>query len=239
MCDRCEQISPFLSRRRALGGCLALAGAALAPWPSRAAAGPGAPNAVAPQEALDRLMAGNARYAANVSQNRDYSAGRAERASAQYPFAAIVGCADSRVAPELVFDQGPGQLFVVRVAGNFVNGGGLASLEYGVQYLGVPLIIVLGHSNCGAISSAIKVLQDGASLPGHLPDLIADLKPGVQAAIDRKPKDLLAEAIRSNVQYNVAQLRVDEPILADKVAHGEVKIVGGVYDIATGKVGLI
>jgi carbonic anhydrase len=239
MCNQCNQISPLLSRRRALGAGLAMAGVALTPIAARAAVGPGAPNAITPDAALARIIGGNARYAGNISENRDYSAGRAGRADAQYPIAAIVGCADSRVAPEVIFDQGLGQLFVVRVAGNLVDGDGLDSLEYGVKYLGVPLIVVLGHSNCGAISAAIKVLRDGASVPGHLPNLVADLKPGVQAAIDRKPKDLLGEAIRGNVAYNVAQLRADQPIIADMVAHGKVKVVGGVYDIATGKVGLI
>jgi carbonic anhydrase len=240
MCDQCDQAIRLLSRRRALGASLAFAGAAaLTPWRACAAVGPGAPNAIPPAEALARLTAGNARYAANAPTSGDSSAGRAERADAQYPIAAIVSCADSRVTPERIFDQGPGQLFVTRVAGNFVDPGGLASLEYGVKYLGVPLIIVLGHSNCGAIAAAIKVLKDGASLPGHLPNLVADLKPGVQPVIDRKPKDLLAEAIRGNVRYNVAQLRTDQPIIAEAVANGNVKVVGGVYDIASGKVALL
>ncbi len=217
-----------------------MAGAtSLASWRAAAAVGPGAPNAIGPSAALARIMQGNERYAANISANRDYSAGRAERADAQYPIAAVVGCADSRVSPELIFDQGPGQLFVVRVAGNFVNGAGIASLEYAVKYLGVPLIVVLGHSNCGAISAAIKVLAEGATLPGRLLDLVADLKPGVQAAIDRKPENLLAAAISSNVTYNVGQLQGDEPIISGTVARGELKVVGGIYDIATGKFGLL
>jgi carbonic anhydrase len=166
----------------------------------------------------------------------DYGAGRVERAKAQYPIAAIVSCSDSRVVPELAFDQGPGQLFVVRVAGNSVNGDGLASLEYGTKFLGVPLIMVLGHSGCGAISAAIKVIKEGAQLPGHLPNLMQDLKPAVQAAMLRKPKDLLAEATRENVRRNVARLMADQPIIAGQVAAGTVNVVGGVYDIATGRV---
>lgn len=240
MCGQCDQVSQRLSRRRALGASLAFAGAAsLTPWRARAAVGPGAPNAIPPAAALARIIEGNIRYAANAPMNCDGSAGRAERADAQYPIAAIVSCADSRVTPERIFDQGPGQLFVTRVAGNFVDPGGLASLEYGVKYLGVKLIVVLGHSNCGAIAAAIKVLKDGASLPGHLPALVADLKPGVQPVIDHKPKDLLAEAIRGNVRYNVAQLQAAQPIVAASVASGAVKVVGGVYDIASGKVALL
>ena len=240
MCPLCDQAVPRLSRRRALGAGLAFAGAAaLVPWRANAAVGPGAPNAIPPAAALARLMEGNTRYAANTAMNRNDAASRADRADAQYPIAAIVGCADSRVAPERFFDQGAGQLVVIRVAGNFVDPSGLASLEYGVKYLGIPMIVVLGHSNCGAVAAAIKVLKDGATLPGHLPNLVADLKPGVQPVIDRKPKDLLAEAIRGNVRYNVAQLQKDQPIIAEAVTHGTVKIVGGVYDIASGRVALL
>ena len=139
-------------------------------------------NAISPADALKRIMDGNARYAANAPNERDFSSGRAARAQAQYPIASIVSCADSRVAPELAFDQAPGDLFVVRVAGNVVNTDLLASLEYGAQFLGSPLIMVLGHSNCGAIDAAIKVVQTKAVLPGHLPELIAGLKPAVIVA---------------------------------------------------------
>src|SRR3546814_17031395 len=97
---------------------------------------------------------------------------RAARAQAQYPIASILVCADSRVAPELLFDQAPGELFVTRVAGNFVNDDGLASLEYGVKFLGIPLIVVLGHSGCGAVGATIKVVQETAALPGHPPGLV-------------------------------------------------------------------
>src|SRR4029077_5997837 len=97
--------------------------------------------------------------------------------NAQFPIAAILSCSDSRLAPELAFDQGPGDIFVVRVAGNFVNIDGLASMEFAVKVLGVPLIMVLGHSNCGAIASAVKVVMDRAELPGHLPELIKSIEP--------------------------------------------------------------
>jgi len=108
-------------------------------------------------------------YAANTPNERDFSSGRAARAQVQYPIAAILSCADSRVAPELAFDQGPGDLFVVRVAGNIVTPDLLASLEYGVEFLGVPLVMVLGHSGCGAVDAAIKVLKTKAVLPGLCP----------------------------------------------------------------------
>jgi carbonic anhydrase len=198
-----------------------------------------APNAIAPDEAWTRLLDGNARYVANNPTNKDFSAGRTARAQAQFPIAGIVSCADSRVAPELVFDQGPGELFIVRVAGNFVNDDGLASLEYGLKFLGIPLLVVLGHSGCGAVDATIKVIKDKAKLPGRLPELVAALKPGVEAAIAKKPGDLLAEAIAENVRHNVKRLTAARPIVSSLVAAGSVKIVGGVYDIATGKVNLV
>ncbi|WNC94200.1 carbonic anhydrase [Paraburkholderia sp. FT54] len=198
-----------------------------------------APNSIPPAEALDRLMQGNARYAANTPSNKDFSAGRAARVPAQYPIAAIVGCADSRVAPELAFDQGPGDLFVVRVAGNFVNNDILASLEYGVEFLGVPLIMVLGHTNCGAVTAAVKVLKDGTHLPGHLPELVRAIKPAVQLANAGHGEDLVAQATLENVRLNTNRLMVSKPLIGPYVKSGKVKVVGGVYDLATGKITLL
>ncbi len=184
-------------------------------------------------------MKGNERYAANTSQRRDFSAGRAARATAQYPVAAILSCSDSRVAPELAFDQGPGDLFVVRLAGNFVSDDGLASLEYAVKFLGAPLLMVLGHANCGAVAAAIKVVKDRAELPGHLPELINSIKPAVIAAHGRHPSDLLAAAIEENVKLNVKRMQDDAPILSEALAAKKIAAVGGVYDLATGKVSLV
>lgn len=240
MCQLCDDNRLRPSRRRLLQGGLALAGAAaIAGLPALPAFAQAAPNAIAPDLALARIMEGNGRYAANTSTNKDYSAGRAARAQAQYPIAAIVSCADARVAPELVFDQGPGELFVTRVAGNFVNDDGLASLEYGVKFLGVPLLMVLGHSGCGAVSATIKVVQEGVALPGHLPALVDAMKPGIEAAIARKPADLVQEATIENVRHNVRRLQTAKPIVAELVAAGKVKVVGGVYDIASGRVVLV
>src|ERR1700761_7757987 len=198
-----------------------------------------APNSIAPAEALDRLMQGNARYAANTPSNKDFSAGRAARVGAQYPIAAIVGCADSRVAPELAFDQGPGDIFVVRVAGNFVNEDGLASLEYGVKFLRVPLIMVLGHTNCGAVSATVDAIQKGVVLPGHLPDLARSLKPAVAIAQLHGDADLKANATIENVRLNANRLSVSKPVIGRYVSEGKVKVVGAVYDLATGKVNLL
>ena len=244
MCDICDnaQHEPDVSRRHFLRtGALAT----VAPWTigrAFAAAPPGAAppqNTIAPADALKRVTEGNARYVANTPNERDFSAGRAARAQAQYPIAAILSCADSRVAPELAFDQAPGDLFVVRVAGNVVTADLLASIEYGVQFLGVPLIMVLGHSSCGAVDAAIKVVKDKAVLPGHLPELITALKPAVMTAQKVKSGELLENATKENVKLQVARLKSSPPIVQKLYAGKKIDIVGGVYDIATGKVTMV
>lgn len=241
MCDECRIVALGSSRRAMLGmTAAATIGSALWMRPAQAvdlAASELAPaNAISPDAALQRLMDGNARYVGNASTQHDFSAARAARAQAQYPIAGILSCADSRLAPEIAFDQAPGELFVVRLAGNFVNNDGLASLEFGVAVLGIPLLMVLGHSGCGAIDATIKVIQDGITLPGHLPELVEALKPGVQRAIDAKPQNLLDAAIIENVRYNMERLQKATPILGELVEAGKVKVVGAVYDIATGKI---
>ena len=243
MCEHCEASSTALSRRSVMAGAASLLAASALPLAKARAEQPQTstppPNAVAPTEALDRLMQGNASYAAGEAECKDYSVGRAERAGAQYPIAAILSCSDSRVVPELAFDQGPGEIFVVRVAGNFVNLDGLASMEYAVKILGVPLLMVLGHTNCGAVDAAIKVVKDRTELPGHLPDLVKSIEPAVIAAHGRHPSNLLAATIEENVRLNVKRLIDDTPILADALAAKKIAISGGVYDIATGKVNLV
>jgi len=246
MCTQCGDIShqPAVSRRSFLSaGALA----ALTPWtlgkaiaadPPKPGAAPPA-NAISPADALKRLMEGNARYAANSPSERDFSSGRAARAQAQYPIASILGCADSRVVPDLVFDQSPGDLFVCRVAGNIVTNSLLASLEYGVQFLGSPLIVVVGHSGCGAVDAAIKTAQTDAKLPGHLPELVAAIKPSVVLAEKNKTGTLLDNAILENVRQQVARLKTASPIVQKAYRDKKIDIAGGVYDIATGKVTLI
>jgi carbonic anhydrase len=236
MCDSCSRNASRLSRRSLLWGGAAFASAAAMSLQGVSAQTAAPQNAISPEEALKRLMDGNARYAANTSANRDYSAGRAARVSAQYPIAAILSCSDSRVAPELAFDQAPGDLFVVRIAGNFVNDDGLASLEYAVKLLNTPLVMVLGHSNCGAVDAAIKVLKDGVTLPGHLQDMIRAIKPAVEVAKKDKPDDLLAAAVAENVRRGVRRLETAKPILAEFVQAKKVKVVGAHYDLVTGKI---
>ncbi len=234
MCQQC--VANGLSRRSLIrGGAAALAVAATVPLYSLAAqaadADPGNPD-----EAIQRLMDGNARYVANAPINTDFSHDRAERARGQAPFAAIVSCADSRVAPEVIFDQGPGDLFVVRVAGNFINEDGLASLEYGSLVLGIKTIVVLGHTACGAVSATIDAVKNGTELPGHLPSLINAIKPAVEAAMAAKPDDLLAAATAENAKLNAEYAATATPILSEAQKAGKLKTTSGVYDIATGAV---
>jgi carbonic anhydrase len=242
MCELCGSAHHRLSRRSLMAGAGAALAASTLPSARLWAAEPsveGAPNAISPDAALQRIMQGNARYAANAPTERDFSAGRAARASAQFPIAAILGCSDSRVVPDLVFDQSPGDLFVVRLAGNFVDDDGLASLEYAVKILGAPLVMVLGHTNCGAVAAAIKVVMERAQLPGHLPELIKSIEPAVIAAHARHPSDLLAATIEENVKLNVKRMKDDEPILSEALAAKKIAAVGGIYEIATGTVNLL
>ena len=242
MCKLCGSPHHHLSRRSLMAGAgAAFAAAALSSRHSWAAEPPaeGAPNAISPEAALQRLMEGNARYVANTPRERDFSASRAARAAAQFPIAAILGCSDSRVVPDLIFDQSPGDLFVVRLAGNFLDDDGLASLEYAVKFLGAPLLVVVGHTNCGAVAAAVKVVTERAELPGHLPELIKSIEPAVIAAHGRHPSDLVAAAIEENVKLNVKRMYDDETILSEALAAKKIAAVGGVYDIATGKVNLL
>jgi len=235
----CEDHRVSISRRGliAAGAATAFVGGFALPVAAQDAAP--AANAISPDEALKRLMAGNERYSSNASRNQDFSVGRAARAAAQYPIAGLVSCSDARVAPEIAFDQGLGDLFVVRVAGNFVNEDGLASLEYGAKVLGVPLIMVLGHSSCGAVSATMKVIKDKIELPGHLPALVNAIRPAIEQAEKSNPNNSLDQAIIENVRFNVKRLEGAKPIIAELVSAGRLKIVGGVYDIGTGKVTMV
>lgn len=228
------------SRRRFLQHAgLGIAALTLAaPW-RHAWAGAPPQNAITPQAALDRLMAGNARYAAGQLDPRDFSAGRAARAKAQHPIASILSCSDSRVAPELIFDQAPGDLFVVRVAGNYLNHAALSSLEYGVAVLGTPVVMVLGHSNCGAVKATIQEIRDPKPLPGHIWDITDAVRPGIENTVKSGGDDLLERAIVANVEYNASRIAAAQPILAEAARNGRVRIVGAEYELASGKVRLL
>jgi carbonic anhydrase len=194
------------------------------------------------EEALRDLIRGNERFSkGQVTALRRRPEDFRALAEGQYPEAVIVSCADSRVAPEILFDVGVGDIFVIRVAGNVVGGAGVSvkgSIEYAIAELHVPLIVVLGHSGCGAVKSAIKHLDDKDSLPGAIDGLVALVKPAVIKSRGT-PGDPLDNAIRTNVELGVERLRGLEPILAPRVKDGTLKITGGVYDLKTGLVTLV
>jgi carbonic anhydrase len=193
-----------------------------------------------PDEALKRLMDGNARFVSQqMTRPNQTNARRTALAAGQSPYAIILGCADSRVPPELVFDEGLGDLFVVRVAGNAPNPQLIASIEYGVGVLNAPLVMVLGHSSCGAVAAAVKSIVNGTPLPtGHLQSLIDELSPAV-TQIQAEPGDLTANATTRNVQLAVQALAGQDPLLASAVAQGSLKVVGAQYDLASGSVTLV
>jgi carbonic anhydrase len=195
-------------------------------------------NVVSPDAALDLLMKGNKRYVEGVSRRHDFKHEREALAGGQNPYAGILSCADSRIAPEYAFDSGRGDLFVCRVAGNFANGDTIASMEYAVAILGTPLIMVLGHDSCGAVSATIKSLKDNTTLPGHLPSLVASLAPAVNA-VAGQAGDPLDNAIRQNVIDNVTKLKTATPILSEAVEQRKLKVVGGIYKLKDGRIEII
>lgn len=199
---------------------------ALSSW---AIAADHATTSVAPDEALSRLKAGNERFAkSKVSAAKPVAARRAETAQEQHPFALIVGCADSRTAPEIIFDQNIGDLFVVRTAGNLVDDYALGSIEYAVEHLGVRLIVVLGHERCGAVTAALG----GGSAPGHINALVRDIQPAV-AASKGKEGDALTNAIHEN-DAEVAKKIRKQAELGELTS--QVRVVEGYYNLDTGKV---
>jgi carbonic anhydrase len=193
-----------------------------------------APEPQTAEQALAELKAGNERYATGTHLHHDFGPERAELVLNQHPFAIVLGCADSRVSPELAFDQSRGRLFVIRLAGNFVDDNGLASAEYGVAVLGASLIVVLGHSECGAIKSSIDVITKNKELPGHLPMLVSYLKSPVEQAL--KQGGSVEAAIRQNVATNVEKLKTAGPVIGPLVEEKKVEVVGAFYELRTGRV---
>jgi carbonic anhydrase len=215
---------------------------------------------IPPDQALSRLKEGNARFTsgnpqhphessderAYIAKNSHENPGvialgmtseqaakrRAELIKSQHPYAIILSCSDSRVPPELVFDEGLGDLFGIRVAGNVLNDEGLGSIEYGVDVLDARLIVVLGHQSCGAVDAAIKTVAANSKAPGHIQSLVTAITPVVKAT----PKADLETMIKGNVKHVVDALRSSQPILKSKVDSGEVQVIGAYYTLDTGAV---
>lgn len=192
---------------------------------------------VSPDEAIGRLKHGNAIFArGGANLLLPTSARVAELSKGQKPFAVVIGCADSRTAPELIFDCNLGELFVIRVAGSTVSREGLGSIVYAVEHLGAPLIVVLGHTKCGAVGAAVDVAKKHADLHGALHEMVLPIIPAVLEADETHPADLQDAAIRRNVRDIAGRLKVSDEVLSERIADGRLKVVSACYDLATGVV---
>jgi carbonic anhydrase len=184
--------------------------------------------------ALEKLIAGNQRYVTGQLVHHHQSGGRMRAiATGQHPFAVILGCADSRVPPEIIFDHGLGDLFVIRVAGNILDDAILGSIEYAVEELGTSLVLVLGHERCGAVAATIK----HAKVSGHISTLLNAIQPAVERA-KNELGDLLDNAVRANIKLVVKQLKSSMPV-AEFVQHDRLKVVGAQYNLDRGAVEII
>lgn len=235
-------INGFIGRRKLLlaGGGMGLTALgssrlmnAQAAEPKPPAQGTRAP--VSPDAALQRLMDGNERFSQEKRSFPDQSRLRLQEvAIAQFPFAAMLGCADSRVPVEIVFDQGLGDIFTVRVAGNVVTPHAIGSIEYAVAELGAQLIVILGHENCGAVKAAIK----GEPLPGRIGTFVEDIRPAVER-VRNNPGDIVNNSVIANVQLQVEELKQNSVLLTQLVGQKKLKIVGARYDLDTGLVTIV
>lgn len=199
---------------------------------------------IPPQEGIERLRSGNLRYASgNLDlEKQDAEMRRRELVDGQEPFAVILGCSDSRVPVETIFDQGLGDLFVIRVAGNVAENTQIGSIEYGVEMLGVRLVVVLGHSGCGAVEATLEEMQhpSGNLSPG-LQVIISSIRPAVEGIPKDKSSNAayLENAVHANVNHTVDRLHKKSTIVRQKVQQDQVKVVGAVYSLETGKVKFI
>lgn len=201
----------------------------LLPWSLQA-------ESVGPEEALRLLKEGNNRFVTGTLQHfRQDAARRAETAKGQSPYAAILGCADSRGALDILFDAGLGDLFTIRVAGNVADTDEIASLEYGAEHLHIPLIVVLGHTSCGAVTAVVKKSELGGQLPGLLDNLEAPAARAV-AAYGSSAPDLVDRTAAENVLQSIQDMLTRSKILAELVERGELRVVGGLYHLDTGTI---
>jgi carbonic anhydrase len=189
------------------------------------------------EQDLQKLMDGNARFVSGDVEHPNQSAERRDEVIAgQHPFAIVVGCSDSRVPPEIIFDQGIGDIFIIRTAGQVLDDAALGSIEYGAEHLGVPLVVVLGHDSCGAVEATVE----GGEAPGHIANLVEAIQPAVDEARNVASEDeLLNASIDINIENIVDQLETSEPILSELVEKGELTIVGARYHLDSGEVEIL
>jgi carbonic anhydrase len=231
------QAQSVAGRRRFIGAglsCLGLAALGL-PGPARAA-DPVAKTSLTPEQALRLLQEGNDRFYMEApfraAQGRER---RLELARGQAPFCVLVGCSDSRVPPELLFGRGLGELFIIRNAGNTVDTAALGSVEYGVGVLGCPLVVVLGHENCGAVAAAIEVVEKNATFPGVIGEMIQPIIPAVLAVRGRGGNPL-DNAVAANARRVATRLRTQSPLVQEALRANRLKVVAARYDLDDGHV---
>ena len=241
-----SRINGFIGRRNLLklagasGLGLAATGAGGFIWGAREAVAPqdavaqGRPQPINPDAALARVVEGNKRFVEDKRQNLQARLRLQETAIAQYPFASILSCADSRVPAEIVLDQGLGDLFVVRVAGNVASQTAIGSLEFSTAVLGTQLILVVGHERCGAVVAAVE----GNPLPGRMGIFVEEIKPAVRL-VRGKAGDAVENSVVANVQYQVEKLKETSTILSNLIREGKLKIVGGRYDLDSGALTIV
>jgi carbonic anhydrase len=196
---------------------------------------------MSPDEAEKLMKDGSQRFIKSYCLSKTPKQGNKclkDVAMRQAPFAVVVACSDSRVPPELLFDRGLGDLFIIRLAGNIVDDAALGSIEYAVDHLGVPLVVVMGHKRCGAVQATVEAVEKNQQAPGHLPALVDALKPAVEKVKDQ-PGDKVDNAVRANVKLITDKLKVAEPVVGPAVKAGKVKVLGAYYDLDDGKVSFI
>jgi carbonic anhydrase len=229
--------SPLLALLLALSGCMQPGNAPPPPAAVSATIDKAQQTSITPDAALARLKDGNQRFITGDSLRRDYPAQVKATSTGQYPFAAVLSCMDSRSSPEIVFDQGIGDLFVIRIAGNYAPTDIIGSIEYATKVAGAKLVVVMGHTECGAIKGAC----DNVTL-GNLTTVIQALQPAVNDVTDvqddrtSKNKKFVRLVTEANIRRTVAKLRTDSPILHDLEQSGQIKIIGAIDDISTGQV---
>lgn len=189
---------------------------------------------ITPDAALQNLTDGNIRYVNQKFKSKDFRSDREKQAKGQKPYAAILTCSDSRVPPEIIFDASLGELFVIRDAGNVVDPIVLGSIEYAVEHLNVPLILILGHTSCGAVTATVK----GGEVPENIAAIVNSIEPAVKIVkpISKNESELIKNSIEENVHLQVKEAILKSKIIKEYLEQNKVKIYGGLYDIETGKV---
>lgn len=240
LCDKNQIGDPQRLHRRAfITGAIAGAFIPQAVTAEKLENKPKIQNIISPDVALQRLLDGNQRFLQGNEKIQNFRSERKALLLGQNPFAAILSCADSRLAPSYIFDSELGDVFNIRIAGNIAAPEVIASFEYAVLKLNTPLLMVLGHEKCGAVDAALQTVKTGKRLPGHLPLIADDIAPALSGIHTQSAEDELAKAVNHNIQVNVSKLKAASPILNQSVRSRKVRVVGGLYRLESGEVDIL